>query len=85
MKVQVSEDGRQIMITGRKWFEKIPAELLPGRLKLCRQLRDRAGGRYASYYTETVSELEAAARSVAAGAAKSTPNSAISHADPENR
>lgn len=70
MKVVLNENGT-ITLAGTLWKETITPDLLPVRLGFYTKLRDREGGRYAQFYSETVAGLER----VAAGLAKADQGS----------
>lgn len=65
MRARLIRDGTAVEIAGSAWSEVIGLDQLDNRLAFYRRLRDREGGRYASFFIETVRELEAVARAVA--------------------
>jgi hypothetical protein len=54
--------GSTVQLTLDTWSETFPLELLPGRIRLYRGLRDRDGGAYAAIYEPTVAALEGVER-----------------------
>lgn len=67
MKIAVSADRSRITMRKGKWSLTCPAADLGKWVDLYTGLRDRAGGRFASFYADDVADLVAAQKKLKAG------------------